>query len=49
MSICDAPMRLVFQLASCENLPYMFGDMGIAQILQCKTHKDEFAFVWSGC
>lgn len=47
--ICHAPMRLVFQLASCENLPYMFGDMGIAHILQCKTHKDEFAFVWSGC
>ncbi|WP_414550540.1 WGR domain-containing protein [Anabaena sp. CCY 0017] len=47
--ICHAPMRQVFQLASCQNLPYMFGDIGIAHIMQCKTHKDQFAFVWSGC
>ncbi|MEA5515412.1 WGR domain-containing protein [Nodularia sp. UHCC 0506] len=47
--VCHAPMRQVFQLASCDNLPYMFGDMGIAHVLQCKTHKDQFAFVWAGC
>ncbi|MGL5131964.1 MAG: DUF1963 domain-containing protein, partial [Planktothrix sp.] len=45
--VCHAPMRQVFQLASCENLDYAFGDLGIAHILQCKTHKDQFAFVWA--
>lgn len=45
--ICHAPMRHVFQLGSDNNLPYMFGDMGTAHVLQCKTHKDQFAFVWS--
>jgi uncharacterized protein YwqG len=45
--VCQTPMRQVFQLASCENLDYAFGDLGIAHIMQCKTHKDQFAFVWA--
>ncbi|CAD5989492.1 Galectin-9 [Planktothrix tepida] len=45
--VCHAPMRQVFQLASRKNLSYMFGDMGIAHVLQCRTHKDQFAFVWA--
>jgi predicted DNA-binding WGR domain protein/uncharacterized protein YwqG len=45
--VCSAPLRQVFQLASCKNLDYMFGDMGIAHVLQCQTHKDQFAFVWA--
>lgn len=46
--VCHAPMRQVFQLASCENLTdYAFGDMGIAHILQCQTHKDQLAFIWA--
>lgn len=45
--VCQAPMRQVFQLASEQNLNYAFGDLGIAHILQCKTHKDQFAFVWA--
>ncbi len=45
--ICQAPMRLVFQLASWDNLPYQFGDMGTAHILQCKTHRERLAFVWA--
>ncbi|NJL89244.1 MAG: DUF1963 domain-containing protein [Coleofasciculaceae cyanobacterium SM2_1_6] len=45
--VCLAPMRLVFQLASGKNLSYAFGDMGIAYVLQCQTHKDQFAFISS--
>jgi predicted DNA-binding WGR domain protein/uncharacterized protein YwqG len=45
--ICHAPMHQVFQLGSDDNLSYMFGDLGTAHVLQCKTHKDQFAFVWS--
>ncbi len=47
--VCSAPMRQVFQLASSNNLDYMFGDMGIAHVLQCQTHKDQFAFISSCC
>ncbi|HEY9649145.1 MAG TPA: WGR domain-containing protein [Coleofasciculaceae cyanobacterium] len=45
--ICREPMRQVFQLASNDNLPYMFGDVGIGHVLQCKTHKEQFAFIWA--
>ncbi|HBB33616.1 MAG TPA: molybdate metabolism regulator [Cyanobacteria bacterium UBA8803] len=45
--ICREPMRQVFQLASNDNLPYMFGDAGIGHVLQCKTHKEQFAFIWA--
>jgi len=45
--ICHQPMGQVFQLASCQNLPYMFGDAGIGHLLQCKKHKDQLAFVWA--
>jgi predicted DNA-binding WGR domain protein len=45
--ICREPMRLVFQLASEDHLPYMFGDMGTGHIFQCKTHKDQMFFTWA--
>ncbi len=45
--VCLARMRLVFQLDSGNNLDYAFGDMGIAYVLQCQTHKDQFAFISS--
>lgn len=46
--ICHEPMRQVFQLTSEKNLPYEFRDGGgIAQVLQCKTHKGLFALTWA--
>ncbi|AFZ25076.1 hypothetical protein Cylst_2883 [Cylindrospermum stagnale PCC 7417] len=45
--ICQEPMRQVFQLASQDNLPYSFGDLGTGHVLQCKSHQHEFAFVWA--
>ena len=45
--ICREPMRQVFQLTSEENLPYEFREGGIAQVLQCKTHKEQFALTWA--
>ena len=45
--ICSEEMRLVFQLDSEDNLPFMFGDVGCGHITQCKTHKDQVAFGWA--
>jgi uncharacterized protein YwqG len=44
---CGETMRLVFQLDSEDNLPYMFGDVGCGHITQCKTHKEQVAFGWA--
>jgi uncharacterized protein YwqG len=45
--ICGNPMRLVFQLDSNDNLPFMFGDSGCGHITQCSEHKEELAFGWA--
>lgn len=45
--ICHQRMRLVFQLDSENNLPFMFGDVGCGHITQCQTHKDQVAFGWA--
>jgi hypothetical protein len=47
--ICCEPMRQVFQLGSDNNLPYEFGDGGIAHVLQCKTHKEQLVLNWACC
>jgi predicted DNA-binding WGR domain protein/uncharacterized protein YwqG len=47
--ICREPMRQVFQLGCDDNLPYNFGDGGIAHVLQCKTHKDQLVLNWACC
>jgi uncharacterized protein YwqG len=44
---CGETMRLVFQIDSEDNLPYMFGDAGCGHITQCKTHKEQLAFGWA--
>lgn len=38
---------LVFQIAYDDNIPFMLGDGGIGQIIQCPKHKDALAFVWA--
>ena len=45
--ICEGTMDLVMQIGSEDNLPYMFGDLGIGHISQCKTHKDQMKFGWA--
>ena len=39
-------MRLVFQLDSEDNLPFMFGDLGIGHITQCPTRLHVVTFHW---
>jgi uncharacterized protein YwqG len=46
-SVCGEQMRLLFQIDSEDNLPYMFGDVGCGHLTQCKTHKDQLAFGWA--
>ncbi|NER02330.1 MAG: DUF1963 domain-containing protein [Okeania sp. SIO3C4] len=45
--ICGEEMRLVFQVDSEDNLPFMFGDAGCGHITQCKYHKNQVAFGWA--
>lgn len=44
---CGDQMRLVFQLDSYDNLPFMFGDAGTGHITQCRAHKSQVAFSWA--
>jgi uncharacterized protein YwqG len=44
---CKHRMELVFQLDSEDNLPYMFGDVGIGHITQCPEHPDVLTFAWA--
>jgi len=45
--ICKKAMRLIFQIDSQVNLPYMWGDSGCAHITQCAEHKDVVSFGWA--
>lgn len=45
--VCGEQMRLVFQIDSEDNLPYMFGDVGCGHITQCENHKSQLAFGWA--
>lgn len=47
--ICGREMRLVFQIDSEDNLPFMFGDSGCGHITQCPEHHAEVAFGWACC
>jgi hypothetical protein len=44
---CNATMKLVFQIDSNVNLPYMWGDVGCGHITQCPQHPDVLAFGWA--
>lgn len=46
---CGKPMKLVFQIDSEDNLPYMFGDVGCSHITQCEQHQDKLAIAWACC
>lgn len=42
--VCDHQMRVVFQIDSYDNLPYMFGDGDRGWITQCPEHKEQLTF-----
>ncbi len=44
---CEKRMELVFQFDSEDNVPFMFGDVGIGHVTQCPEHKDVVAFGWA--
>ena len=44
---CGQQMRLLFQIDSESNLPYMFGDVGVGHITQCPEHLDVLGFGWA--
>lgn len=44
---CGRRMKLIFQIDSEDNLPYMFGDGGCSHITQCQFHKEEMAIAWA--
>jgi hypothetical protein len=41
---CAGQMRVLLQIASEQNVPFMFGDGGTAWVSQCPIHTDELAF-----
>ena len=44
---CDRLMdQLIFEFASDNNVPYLWGDVGKGYILQCPDHKEQVAFLW---
>jgi uncharacterized protein YwqG len=46
---CDQTMRVVFQLDSEDNVPYMWGDVGCGHITQCPDHPDVVTYEWACC
>ena len=44
---CDRLMdTLIFEFASDDHVPYLWGDVGTGYILQCPEHKEQVAFLW---
>ncbi len=43
----EKQMELVFQFISEDNLPYMFGDVGIGHLTQSPDNKNELGFGWA--
>jgi uncharacterized protein YwqG len=39
--------KVLFQIGSDDNIPYMFGDDGQGHIVQCPNHRDVLAFPWT--
>lgn len=44
---CHRQMQYVFQLDSEDNLPWMWGDAGIAHVTRCPEHPDVLTLVWA--
>ncbi len=46
---CGMKMRMLFQIDSEDNVPYMFGDSGCAHVFQCPEHPTVLAMGWACC
>lgn len=44
---CGNTMNVIFQIASEDNIPYMFGDVGNGHISICTHHPEELVFAWA--
>lgn len=44
---CGSSMKMLFQIDSEDNLPYMFGDAGCGHITYCEKHPRVLAFAWA--
>lgn len=44
---CGQTMRLVLQVDSEDNVPFMFGDVGCGHITQCPAHPSVLTFAWA--
>ncbi|NQY31207.1 MAG: DUF1963 domain-containing protein [Flavobacteriaceae bacterium] len=43
----ESQMDLIFQISSGDNLPYMFGDVGVGHLTQSPDNKSELGFGWA--
>ncbi len=45
--VCDRLMnQLIFEFASDDNIPYLWGDIGTGYFVQCPEHKEQVTFLW---
>lgn len=45
--VCNQLMnQLIFEFASDDNVPYLWGDAGTGYVLQCPEHKEKVTFFW---
>ena len=45
--VCDRLMnQLIFEFASDDNIPYLWGDVGTGYFVQCPEHKEQVTFLW---
>ena len=44
---CNQTMKLVFQIDSEVNVPYMWGDAGCGHVTQCPEHPEVISFGWA--
>lgn len=38
--------KIIFEFASDDNIPYLWGDAGTGYFLQCLEHKKQVTFLW---
>lgn len=44
---CNCSMnQLIFEFASDDNIPYLWGDVGTGYFLQCREDKEQVTFLW---
>ena len=44
---CGEKMKVIFQIDSCDHIPYMFGDAGCAYVSICMNHPDQLTMGWA--